>query len=304
MSPRVARTAAAFAVALSMGCGGSSGRKILNPTPAPPTPLTRAKIAFLSGRDGQPDLYLLDPVDSTVTRVTNDAALEQYPVISPDSSWIAFMEMVDTHFDVFVVGVDGSNLKNLTNDATSNNGPPRWSADGSKIYFTKGQIAAPHSTDIYEIGRNGGAEAPVTRDGATILLDARRDGGALLAMRGDGLWTMKPDGSSQALIDTIAVFAAEFSPTGTRIAYGATSISGAKDIYVMNANATGRVNVTNGSFDGSWSPTWSPDESRIVFQGADNGQPAELRIIKTDGTGLLPVTTGPSSNGEPYWGPK
>lgn len=304
MTRDLARAATIATVTLLFGCGGNGRRAVVRPQPAPPTPLTRDAIAFLSDADGQPNVWLLDPADSARTRVTNDAAPELYPVISPDSAWIAFMETVGGRHDVFVVGVDGTNERNVTNDSGADDGPPRWSADGSWIYYTHGIPGSPSRVDVYKIRPDGSDPTPVTQDGATTLLDVRRDGGKVLAQRYTGLWTMDPDGSSQTLLDTAAVFTAEYAPAGDRIAYAATSPGGAKDVYVLPLGGTTRTNVTNGAFDASWSPTWSPDASQIVFHASDAGQTSQLYVIAPDGNGLAPVTQGPGFNGEAYWGPK
>jgi pentatricopeptide repeat protein len=49
-------------------------------------------VAFMSeGRDGNPEIYRIDPSSNQVTRLTNDPAVDALPAVSPDGGWVAFM---------------------------------------------------------------------------------------------------------------------------------------------------------------------------------------------------------------------
>src|SRR5689334_22840838 len=85
----------AFLALLVLSCSTKTNDGgILKPPPPPPPKLSSARIAFTSTRGGTADLYLLNPQDSSVVRLTNDAPVEEVPVISPDSTAIAYMEKV------------------------------------------------------------------------------------------------------------------------------------------------------------------------------------------------------------------
>jgi Tol biopolymer transport system component/tRNA A-37 threonylcarbamoyl transferase component Bud32 len=55
------------------------------------------------------------------------------PALSPDGKWMAF-NSTEQEEHLFVVGADGSNLRQLTNGDNRNRGP-RWSPDGKRIAF-------------------------------------------------------------------------------------------------------------------------------------------------------------------------
>jgi Tol biopolymer transport system component len=110
------------------------------------------------------------------------------------------------------------------------------------------------------------------------------------------IYLMEPDGSGvRKLTDAAAEgnVAAEpaWSPDGTRIAFVLSTpehlgaYAGDGDIYIMNADGTEMIKLTNGLRDAH--PAWSPDGTRIVFvrdQGnsllvmnADGGDATEIR---------------------------
>ena len=84
---------------------------------------------------------------------------------------------------------------------------------------------------------------------------------------------MNPDGSGQTrLTDTdVNEDSPELSPGGRRIVFTA-QVDGGADIFVMNADGTGRTRLTSLTAMrlGAVRPAWSPDGSRIAFQSYAN----------------------------------
>jgi Tol biopolymer transport system component len=56
------------------------------------------------------------------------------PAVSPDGKTIAFMSRRGGSWEVYVVGIDGAGLAQLTTD-TASDGLPTWSPDGKTIAF-------------------------------------------------------------------------------------------------------------------------------------------------------------------------
>ncbi len=80
--------------------------------------------------------------------------------------------------------------------------------------------------------------------------------------------------------------------------------TGNNDIYVMNADGTNPVNITNNPGDDG-QPNWSPDGTRIAFNAFRTGNSNyEIYVINADGTGLVQLTnnTGGASF-TPDWSP-
>ena len=106
---------------------------------------TTSRIAFVSDRDGNIEIYVMDADGSNVIRLTNNPTPDLFPALSPDGSRIAFT------FDrgIYVMEADGSNVIRLTNypDAFA-----AWSPDGSRIAFESGRDGIP---EIYVMDADG-----------------------------------------------------------------------------------------------------------------------------------------------------
>jgi WD40 repeat protein len=92
-------------------------------------------LAFTAQREGKDVLYLMDVARAQVIRRLDlpiDAVWS--PVWSPDDKQIAFSGTHGGITDLYIVGVDGKNLRQLTNDKYGDL-QPSWSPDGTKIAF-------------------------------------------------------------------------------------------------------------------------------------------------------------------------
>ena len=87
----------------------------------------------MSSNTGQSNIEALsfDPRQETVgarRRVTNSSENTSGPSASRDGRFLAFFRTANGQQDLWVVGTDGSGLRQLTNDAAIDR-RPRWSPD-------------------------------------------------------------------------------------------------------------------------------------------------------------------------------
>ena len=91
-----------------------------------------SRIAFSSDRDNDqdndPEIYTINPDGTGLTQLTDDAATNQAPAWSPDSTRIAFSSNRDGNFEIYAMGDDGSNPVRLTDDP-ANDLDPTWSPE-------------------------------------------------------------------------------------------------------------------------------------------------------------------------------
>lgn len=235
---------------------------------------------------------------------------EDFPTSSPDGKKIVFRRFTEG-----LVVMDANGEKVILNDL---NAPsyPTW-ADNSKIYYTRYNGATSNAKEfVYSINADGTGDTQVSPaytdiadpqdfypsvspDNAYLLFDTNRpsNGGTILKMK-------LSDGSSSYLTYSGSVLGesvispaeqATWSPNGTKIAFAA--YPGYPDfkpeqIYVMNADGSGKTQLTNETEAGCSYPSWSPDGTKIVFQKEYPGfaNSLEIWIMNADGSGAKALT--------------
>ena len=93
---------------------------------APPGSARSGQIAFVSRRDGDTEIYVMNADGTGQTRLTNNPARESDPAWSPDGTKIAFSSNRDGNDEIYVMDADGSGQTRLTNDAGTDSAPA-WS---------------------------------------------------------------------------------------------------------------------------------------------------------------------------------
>jgi dipeptidyl aminopeptidase/acylaminoacyl peptidase len=117
------------------------------------------KIAFVSDRDGNREIYVANADGSSPRRMTDNPATDQFPAWSPHGSKIAFVSDRDGNEEIYVMsGSDGSGQTNLTADPAADR-YPTWSPDGGKIAFRSSRA---HAFDIFLMNPDGTGATPLT----------------------------------------------------------------------------------------------------------------------------------------------
>ena len=177
------------------------------------------------------------------------------PVWSPDGQKIMFLfGFGDNLGEIWVINSDGNGLVSLGSGEVEHNG--LWSPDSQQIIFTTRGY-----NKINQIIR-------VNVDGSELTILTSEDG-----YYESPSWS--PDGQQ-------IVFVA--SPEKT------IGIREYADIYIMNADGSGSVNLTSGLEIGAINPKWTPDGQQILFNSVDY----DYYAVNIDGTNLTPVTQDPA----------
>ena len=128
----------------------------------------QARIAFVSDRDRNYEIYLMDDNGKNQRNLTNHPDRDLAPSWSPDGKRIAFISDRDGHvpkgrvlpnFEIYVMDADGRNQQNLTNHP-SHDSSPSWSPDGKRIAFVSGRdrfldIHGFPTSEIYVMDADG-----------------------------------------------------------------------------------------------------------------------------------------------------
>jgi len=93
-----------------------------------------SKIAFVSDRDGNDEIYVMDADGTGRVNLTNNPGDDYNLVWSPDGTRIAFVSFRDGNGEIYVMDADGTGRVNLSNHP-DNDWTPAWSPDGRYIAF-------------------------------------------------------------------------------------------------------------------------------------------------------------------------
>ena len=272
-------------------------------TSVPPsaTPMGSGRIAFVSNRDGNNEIYVMNTDGSGVTRLTSNPSDDASPSWSPDGGRIDFVSDRDGNYEVYVMNDDGSGVTRLTNNQHADWGPS-WSPGGTRIAFVSDRDG---DDDIYVMSLDGSGHTNLTNntaedwwpcwspDGSRIALVSDRDGDS-------EIYTMDADGSDVDCLTNDSGFDLSWSPDGTHIAF-VSDRDGNWEVYIMSADGSGQRNLTNNPAK-DWWPWWSPDGRHMTFVSDRDGN-HEIYVMNTDGSGVTNLTNNAAWDASPSWSP-
>ncbi|ACY18885.1 TolB family protein [Haliangium ochraceum] len=177
------------------------------------------QIAFVSSRDGDPELYLSDAQGQDVRRLTHFHLEDWAPQWSPDGRYIAFLSNREKRARVFLIRPDGSGTRAVSGmAATGDERDIAWHPEGGSLVFVGRMDDGKTRLWKVEIGDDAVGEPVALTDGSS-----RDDQPA---------WS--PDGK-------YLVFVSERE--------------GNTDLYLMRADGSGQTRLTEAP-GADWLPRW------------------------------------------------
>jgi Tol biopolymer transport system component len=262
-----------------------------------------APIAFESNRDGNWEIYVIDPDGSDETRLTASDAVDVDSAWSPDGARLAFESARDRAgpSEIYAMNADGTGQTRLTvNPANDRN--PKWSPFGTQIAFESDRDG---NYELYVMDASGRSPVRLTENSARdsdpawspdakkLVFESDRDGN-------DEIYVMPVDGGREDRLTTnpAGETNAAWSPDGTKIAFESDR-DGNHEIYVMNVDGSGQIRLTTDAAQDS-DPAWSPDGRRIAFASNRDGN-FEIYVMNADGSSQMRVTHSPGDDLVPSW---
>jgi Tol biopolymer transport system component len=223
---------------------------------------------------------------------------------------IAFTSARDGDYDIYIMNVDGSDLRQLTNDPGTEGYAAR-SPDGAKIAFYAYDDLTTWS--IYVMDADGSNRQRLTNregvwdsapvwspDGTQIVFGREQDDNG-------EIWVMNADGSNQKKLEDVSGGGPRWSPDGTQIIFASETI-GDSEIFVINADGSDQRQLTDNDAE-DWWPSWSPDGTQIAFMSG-SGSNYEIYVMNvegalqgTDGSNQQRLTNNHAENYRPSWSP-
>lgn len=93
-------------------------------------------IAYESGRDGNPEIYVTHLGTGQTHRLTENSVLDEWPSPSPDGSLIAWASGTEEDKNLWIMRSDGSEKRQITEGLLFGDAFPEWSPDGGRILLT------------------------------------------------------------------------------------------------------------------------------------------------------------------------
>lgn len=245
-----------------------------------------------------------------VTHFTNGLVATNDLAWSPDGTKIAFVRGSASHGNqpLYVVNADGSSANATEIPTTGGAGNPTFSADSGKIAFSHNNqiytVAADISSPATPLPGAAGEEPAWSPDGSRIAYGKSFSSIQIIGAGGGSPLVSTPSSSQFAF--------ASWSPSGAQLAYHEQA---GENSYFRIMNADGGANhglpIVQGLNANGPAASWSPDGSRLVFQGfyfgdistsADNTN--EVYVANADGSGsVTSLTPDQVYATEPAWRP-
>ena len=240
-----------------------------------------AKIVFTSRRDGNFEIYSMNPDGSDQINLTQHRAKDSAPAWSPTGEQILFTSDRGGVEDLYLMDPDGTNVRQVFKKLIGREFPT-WSPDGKALAYHRF-----HTLSIYTASIDGKDEEELT-DG---LWPAWSSNGSEIAfMAGKFAWAangnlgvsnvrvqiinLQTHVEEKLLPGEIQMFDPTWAPDSAQIAFSwrGKGVGGTMGIHAVNRDGSGLrklIDAENGT--AAFNPTWSPDGNALIYNKGTGG---------------------------------
>lgn len=285
--PRV-MLGATWMLLLLPGCsGGGTG----------PTGGSGEQVIFQSDRDGDFEIYQMNPDGTHLIRLTSNSVLDAEPAWSSDRSKIIFRSTREGNPQLFEISAAGT--RRVTHDAFDDD-EPSYSPDGTRILFRSTRNGR---FQIMLMNSDGTGEVNLT---SHPPFDTAFNADPAFAANGDILFSsnpnplngsfrifrMRPDGSNITPLSAGPADARPAASADGRLIAFESRRDGNAEIYLMPSQGGVPTNLTHNAATDS-DPAFSPDGRRLYFASTRTGN-FEIFVMGIDGSNPHNLTNDPA----------
>jgi TolB protein len=219
-----------------------------------------------------------------------------------NSGLIAFQSNRDGNFEIYVMNMDGSGQRRITN-SPSNDITPSLSPEDTAIVFASDRSG---NWEIYSVRTDGGEPRALTAgqgsnsapfwvlEGTKILFVSSRD-----AINGE-LYLMNPDGSGAERLtrDSLVKDTPVMTTDGRSVLVTVTEHDRRRIASV--ALPGGQINFLTSPDENSMDPAISPDGKTVAFASSQGGR-FQIYTMTVDGQNIRRVTADADVDVQPWW---
>ena len=203
------------------------------------------RIAFVSDRDGNDEIYVVTNGDDVTRLTSNPGRIDTTPAWSPDGKRIAWASGLPGELDLYVMNADGSGKQALVT-SPGDDAEPAWSPGGKQIAFASNREG---NYDVWIAEVTGGERQQLTDvpaddrepawspEGTRLAFVSNRDGN-------EEIYTLNRSGLdlTRLTVDPAPDRHPTWAPDAGRIAFAR-----ANSIFLMAADGSAQTRLTSGA---------------------------------------------------------
>ena len=244
---------------------------------APPPPLTGNNVLYYSNKDGDNEIYMVNPAGSVQQLTANTNLQDEAPAWRPQGDSFVFRSYVanTTRAQLYSMSLPSQTVTQLTNDTNLVYDNPMYSPDGTQIVFSTTDPSSQTCIGTLTVATNVKTNlvcADLNLRQSVSLPVWSPDGTKIMYTLNDGAFNRYAY-SFATQTSTLLIpgaFTGVWSPDMTKIAFSRLPqlASGTEQSFTANANDTNEQQVTSDAPNGKTSNrvvAWYPSGDKLLM---------------------------------------